>query len=350
MLRGTHLILALFLTVLWVAPTRADWQTLLESASEALKAKNYDLAEELALEALEETEDEKDTARSRIATFLMLSRTYQESRQWAASANLLHRTLKAYEELGEAETDAASRLWNTMAVSYHQMKEFDKAEEAYRKALDIKKLNYKENLSSIALVITNLGELYRRLNAWDKGEALQREAIADKKRELGEDSPSLVASYNNLALVLRKVHKYEDAKQNLENALKISEKIDGGKNEDFATSLSTYGSVLADLKDYENSEKYLQRAFLLRKKLLDKDHPSIAETLGNLANTYSILGKKQDALAAYDESIRIYKQEYGQSDSRTLHSMTNKAIAFERFKDHEAAQELRDEIKAIKKR
>lgn len=342
--------LALLFVALLAGPAQADWNKQLEGAKKALKDKDFKAAEAQALEALASTDTLPDTDEKRLASLRVLSEVYRATRQWAAAVGLLEQVSSAYTKLGIDGSPDAGNLFNELGVALHQMKDYDKAEAAYTRSLTIKRKKYKDNVASIAIVVTNLGELYRRKKDWARAEELHRQAISDKENELGPESPTLIASYNNLALVLKELKRYDEAKALLDKAIGLASAIDGGKNADHGTALANLGDLLAAQSKHAEARDVLERALALRRELLGKEHPHVAETLGFLANSFTALGETDKALSAYDEAIAILKLEYGATDPKVSRAMSNKAIALDRAKRHDEAKALREEVKKLEER
>jgi len=344
-------LIALFVVATLGAPAFADWKKSFDGARKALQDKDFRTAEGLALEALNETEGLKPTDDRKLNSLRLLADVYRQTRQWAAAVGLLDQVVAAYTTLGIEESPDAGNLWNELGVSHHQMKDYDKAEAAYARSLAIKRKKFKDNVASIAIVVTNLGELYRRKKDWPKAEELHKQAISDKENELGPDSVTLIASLNNLALVHKEQKRYDEAKALLDRAIALATAgEDKGKNADHGTALSNLGDVYASQSKHAEAKVAFEQALALRKEVLGPEHPHVAETLGNLANSLTALGLFDDAIVHYDQSIALYKLEYGATDSRATRTMANKAMALDRAKRPEDAKAVREDIKRLEER
>ena len=344
-------LVALVLVMSLGTPAFADWKKSFEGARKSLQDKDFRTAEGLALEALNATESFKPTDDRRLNSLRLLADIYRQTRQWAAAVGLLDQVVAAYTSMGIEGSPDAGNLWNELGVSHHQMKDYDKAEVAYTKSLAIKRKKFKDNVASIAIVVTNLGELYRRKKDWVKAEELHKQAISDKENELGPDSVTLIASFNNLALVHKEQKRYDEAKTLLDRAIVLATAgEDRGKNADHGTALSNLGDVYASQSQHTQAKAAFEQALTLRKEVLGPQHPHVAETLGNLANSLSALGLFDEALAHYDQALVIYRLEYGATDNRTTRTMANKAMALDRAKRPDEAKALREEIKRLEER
>lgn len=334
--------------VLSSGSARAEWKGHFEQAQQLMADKDFRAAESAALEALAEADVFGATDDRRIQTLRLLADIYRESRQWAASAQLLEQVIEAYKKTGVDQSPDASNVWNRLGVVYQQMKAFDKAEAAYESSLTIKRKKFKQNVASIAVVVTNLGELYRRQKKWEKAEALHKSAIEDKENELGPEHPTLVASLNDLALVYREQKRWDEAKPLLERARTLAQKGEnGGRNADHATALANLADVMAAKSDNATAKTLYEEALSMRKEVLGGQHPHVAETLNNFANLLLSMNQPADAIPMYDQAIEIRKQEFGASDATVTTTMKNKAMALDRLGKKDEAAKVREEVKAL---
>ena len=66
--------------------------------------------------------------------------------------------------------------------------------------------------------------------------------------------------------------------------------------------------------------------------------------MGNLANTYSDLGRHDEALALQEEVLAAYRAVFPPDHPKVLRVMGNLANTYSDLGRHEEAQVLRDEI------
>ncbi|MGA7193612.1 MAG: tetratricopeptide repeat protein, partial [Anaerolineales bacterium] len=95
---------------------------------------------------------------------------------------------------------------NVLGILLSNLKRYDEAEAAYRKAIELN--------PSYATAYYNLGILLRNLKRYDEAEAAYRKAI--------ELNPSDATAYNNLVLLLRLINRNEDAMSLLEKMIEIN--------------------------------------------------------------------------------------------------------------------------------
>lgn len=326
----------------------AEWGDSYGNARKALQGKDFIAAENAALEAVNLAEKFPEDDSRRLDSFVLLADIYREQRQWAAALQLYEQVQGTLAKAGKDGAPEAALLWEKLGISAHKMRDYDKAQRAYETALKIRRQRYKQNVAEIATIVTNLGELYRRKKEWDKAEVLLDNAIKDKESELGPEHPSLVASFNNMALVYKEQKRFDEAVKMLERAQALAMKGENaGKNVDRATALHNLGDVYAAQSRHKDARAAYEQALALREELLGKEHPYVGETLASLGNTLLALNLGEEAIAAYDRVLGIFRLEYGASDPKTTRVLAAKAMAFDRLKRPDDAKKVRDELKAI---
>ncbi len=123
---------------------------------------------------------------------------------------------KAYEEKGFSKAEELYRkaieidpnyvaAYNNLGVTLRDLKRHEEAEKAYRKAIELDP-NY-------ALAYINLGVMLRDLKRPDEAEAVHRKAI--------ELDPDDAAAYNNLGVTLRDLKRYDEAVEAYRKAIEL---------------------------------------------------------------------------------------------------------------------------------
>lgn len=332
-------------------PARAEWGEHQNRARDAFKAKDYQASEQAVIEAINDAAAFEADDDRMLQSLVLLADIYRETRQWAAAAQQLEAVVEAYNRRGINQSQEASNQYNKLGVIYSQMKELEKALPAFETSLAIKRKRYKQNAAGIAIVVTNLAELYRRKGEWAKAEQLHLEAIADKELELGPEHPTLIASLNDLALVYRDQKKLDEAVPHLKRAMDLARTGNHpGHKVDLATTVHNMAEIHAGKGQKDEAHALYTEALGLRKQELGPDHPFVGETMNSFANLLVSMNKADDALALFDDAIRIRKNEFGAADNRTILVMNNKAMALDRLNRKDEAEALRAEVKRLREK
>jgi len=111
-----------------------------------------------------------------------------------------------------------------------------------------------------------------------------------------------------------------------------------------------WGRLLHLLGDEHRAEIIFARVLELRRRLLPADHPDIASAMGNLANTYSALGRHDNALVLQEEAVAFRKRVLPPDHPHIAMAMGNLAATYSALGRHDAALVLQEEVVAFRKR
>lgn len=170
---------------------------------------------------------------------------------------------------------------------YREQKLFDKAEEFYRKAVNIATNEYPKDQDNINLVLSeinnNLGTLYQ--------------AIGDKLRHVDQNN---------------KDKNYQEAKKNYEKAEeRYSEAVQQYENTQkdtflpFAILLRNLAKVYEELEKYKEAEPLYDRIIDIRKSRLEKDHPDVIQSLVDQGKLFREREMYNEAECSYHKSLKL---------------------------------------------
>ena len=81
-----------------------------------------------------------------------------------------------------------------------------------------------EEHPSIVGYYNNLAEVYKRQREYEKAEELYKKSLQIRERVLGEEHPDTINSYNNLAILYDDRGEYEKAEELYKKVLKFAKK------------------------------------------------------------------------------------------------------------------------------
>lgn len=120
--------------------TEADrkWPVLARSIEQAMAAKQYPEAEDLALFAMELMEEYDDSDPRLIQTLQTLSRIYYATERYKNGAPVLKRLIKIYTRLTGERSVETSTIVQNAALLYHYWGKKEEAERYFKEAIDAK--------------------------------------------------------------------------------------------------------------------------------------------------------------------------------------------------------------------
>jgi tetratricopeptide (TPR) repeat protein len=225
----------------------------------------------------------------------------------------------------ERNSKISASLHGSIAIIYHNLKDFEKAEGHYKMALqlseDLVKRNRKRNPeafnSEMAMILNNLGALYRNLMDFDTAEehykrALQlREDLAKRNPEAFNSDQAM--TYNNLGNLYSDLRDFDKAEEHYKRALQLYEDLAKRNpeafNSDQAGTLNNLGNLYSILMDFDKAEEHFKRALQFYEDLAKRNPEAFysdqAGTLNNLGNLYSDLKDFDKAEEYYRRALQL---------------------------------------------
>ncbi len=270
----------------------------------------------------------------------------ESAKLWVHAGNIQNLTstkqaLQAYKKANEKDPDN-SNAWSRQGHIYRQLKQFDKAESAYRKVAAINSKSttnqalYLVNLAQLsqlqgdikgaeesfleALMIyttfendagiinssEGLARLYQKTKKYSKAETYYLTAIAAHQKN--EQSKAAVASYSALGDLYQLKDQPDKAQTQYEKALEIS--LNNNFEEDAGKLYKQLGELAEKNGQPELAKQYLDKALLLNSGIEggEKTPNSTADKFANLAIADRKKRKFDSAEEYHLKAIAIYTQ------------------------------------------
>ncbi|PVH68527.1 hypothetical protein DL98DRAFT_542347 [Cadophora sp. DSE1049] len=131
-----------------------------------------------------------------------------------------------------------------------------------------------------------------------------------------------------------------------QHVLKFREYADDGKAE--RDLLSNVAESFYILGKYEEAENMHRQALRLRETALGKEDPSTLMSMNNLANTLSDKGVYEEAEQMHRQTLELREKVLGKEHPDTLSSMNNVAIVLRREGKYEIAEQIHRQTLALR--
>jgi signal transduction histidine kinase/Tfp pilus assembly protein PilF len=253
------------------------------------------------------------------------------------------KTLLESEEIHYERGEANS--YNTIALAYLSMAEYEKAIENFLKALEI--YERVEADKYVASILSNIGVVYYYLE--DHEQSLSYHLRTLKARELmGGDSSQVAKSLNNIGIAYKNLDQLDNALDFYKRALTI--KIELKDSAGVSNTLNNIGNVYLTQKRFQEAQSYFYQSLVLD-SLLNR-YAGMAISYLNLGSTATEMEKTEEAAQLLGRSI-LLATEYDAKQTRLL-AYEKLSELSERNDDFEEAflwktkwVELKDSLKAI---
>ncbi len=182
------------------------------------------------------------------------------------------KAINAYKKAIEIKPDYDG-AYNNMGVAYNELKEYQKAINACQKAIEIKP-GMHEAYNNMGNAYGELGEYQKAINAYKKAIEIKHD-----KHE----------AYYNMGIAYGKLGEYQKAINAYQKAIEIKPDYDGAYN--------NMGVAYGELGEYQKAINAYKKAIEIK--------PDMHEAYNNMGNAYNELGEYQKAINAYKKAIEI---------------------------------------------
>ena len=281
--------------------------TTYEKANAAYVANNFDQAERLALQAVDELQ--------------------------RAGSSKPAEIVQAYELAGFA---AQKRIQYKTALEYFRSAE--------------KLTDRQANATQWADVQHALGDLLMEQGSYRDAEQTLRGAAETRERALGADNADTLRSRARMAYAQYRQGKYNEAIEGFRAIVALEERLFGPMHPDTLLARNGLAIALDNGGKPAEAEAEHRRILAIRAKVLGPEHPDTLRTRNNIALTLDRQGKHAEAASEYQQVIDLENKVLGPEHPDTLKSRSSFAYALDhQGKYSEAELNLRDVIRLEEK-
>ena len=241
--------------------------------------------------------------------------------------------------LAGAEALCAS-LWHNLGMIAEERREFDDAEQWYRKSLTIEEKL--KNEYGQAQTLHQLGMIAEERREFDDAEQWYRKSLTIEEKLKNEYGQA--QTLHQLGMIAEERRQFDDAEQWYRKSLAIKEKLKNEYGE--ASTLHQLGRIAEERRQFDDAEQWYRKSLAIKEKL--KDEYGQASTLHQLGMIAQKRRQFDEAEQWYRKSLAIeekLKDEYGQAS--TLHQLGRIAQEGREFDD---AERLYSQAEAIFKK
>ncbi len=232
------------------------------------------------------------------------------------------------ETLKSGNEQRVATLLNNLGLAWEGKGEYDKANEYYKKALQIDLKVLGENHPNVAREYNNLGWTWASKGEYDKAIEYYKKALQIDLKVFGENHPNVAIRYNNLGLARASKGEYDKAIDYYEKALPIDLKAFGENHPNVATKYNNLGSAWKAKGQYDKAIKYFEKALQMYMKVLGENHPNVAIGYNNLGSTWDSKGEYDKAIEYFEKALPIYLKALGENHPNVAAGYNNLGSAW----------------------
>ena len=235
---------------------------------------------------------------------------YHRAGNMAKSLRILHKALKIMENELQGHT-STSRCLNAIGNCHNKLGEHDKAINYYTRAYDMRQqLSGSMKHFDMPFFKGQIGTVYEGKKQFEKAIEFYKEAL-ELAKELKIPGMVNTALYNrNIANAYCWLRNFDDAYQPAKNGYEIR-KVVLGRHPWTARSAFQMGEICRSLEDFDEAEEFYEQAWEIEKSLGQGNHSEVMVRIIESYEAMLLKGKRKDQFRqeAFDFYLRYWDEE-----------------------------------------
>jgi tetratricopeptide (TPR) repeat protein len=307
-----------------------DWRRL---GNLLLKLSQFDKAEELYTELLQQTSDESEKA----VYYNNLGYIKADQGDYEKAIGYYEKALEINEKTLSPNHPELTTSYNNIAGVYDDMGEYSKALSFYEKAFEIKEKTLLPNHPDLATSYNNIGQVYGHMGEYSKALSFYEKALEIWQKTLPSNHPSLATSCNNIGGVYNSMGEYSKALSFYEKALEIKEKTLPQNHPDLASPYNNIGLVYDNMEEYSKALSFYEKALEIYQKTLPSNHPLLATSYNNIGEVYKNIKEYSKALSLHEKALEIRQKTLSPDHPDLATSYNNIGLVYKKMGEYSKA-------------
>lgn len=250
------------------------------------------------------------------------------------------------QHLGEDHIDVGT-TWNNIGRIYFQQSRYDKAMEAYQKALMIRRFELWDSVD-VAATIFNIGQVYHQLGERDRALRDYHEFLRLAKQHFGDYHRDVCIVTTCIGQVYHEKKDFQRAHHAFLHALLVGRVALGKIHPEIAITLNKLGNLHYESGELELALKAYNEGLEVELSVLDNGNPNICVTYTNIAEIHKQRMEYDKALESYEKVLEIQRQ-HGASPLDIANTLSSIGYARHQKGDYQGAMDVNQECLRIRR-
>lgn len=237
-----------------------------------------------------------------------------DAERYVEAEQIQRQLLKYFERTGDQKMAALSRYY--LGRTLNGQRKFADAEALIKGYLESPHLT--ADMAPAAYY--ELGSIYDSQGRTAESLKMFSATLAQQEKNDDEER-ALVITLLSIASAYRQMHRLDEAQKHAERTLTILEKLDSPDPSELASAYSVLGNIASDRDDDEGCIRFSLKGIAVLEQHFGREHPRVATELGNLASSYIVLHRFDEAKQALDRGLQIAVKTYGWDNPLTVQTM-----------------------------
>ena len=235
-----------------------------------------------------------------------VAQLYHKKGDYVKELEYLQNAIPIAKEIYGADHDILAVYDNRTGYVYREMKDYSKALDCFRKALDKRKNSISfekaECYFNISLVYSDKGDYKKAVNNGLKAISLMEDFSSFDENK----------TYHGwVANIYARMENYPKAVEYFQKALTLYETYPHSDESEAEITYEAAGACYEKMKDYSKAVEYFKKALSLLEKEHGSEHPDIASLYSRIGYNYYQQGVFMEALHAYQNALTTFEAIFG---------------------------------------
>lgn len=235
------------------------------------------------------------------------------------------------------EEESYEKLYIWKGIINRCLSKYQDALAAFNEAYQVCQNKYGENHLHTSLALKHIGTIYNAQRNYEKAEEYYKKALIIQQK-LSYDKEAIDTTHCIANNYLDK-REFDKAEEYLTKALKATRDLHGEDNAIMSTLYNSLGALYNFKEKYDESIKYAKKSIALDTKLYGKYNIKTAYAYHNIAGTYCDLNQLDDAQIAYSQAIEIKSRLFGANHYETCISQAGLGNVYKQKREYDKAIE-----------
>ena len=226
------------------------------------------------------------------------------------------------------------------AEFFSSAKNYNKAIELERLALDIKKAYLGCKSNGYAMSVLNLAFYYNQAGDYTNAIIWGKQDLNLCADILGTQNETYGICLLNLASFYHSAEKYEEAANYGQQAVQLFHNLFGEEHGQYATAINNLAQTIYAQGQYHDAIALDERGLEIREKIFGKESAEYSVSLHSLSLCYAAIGDIPKAISLLNKAISIKEKVLGKYDPSYIASLNNLAEFYSQKDEYETAKNL----------
>jgi serine/threonine-protein kinase len=275
----------------------------------------FDRAESLFLRTLDELEHLHSEPTSDLAgTLGRLGDVLQRRGRYAPADSILLESIDMARRVGDTNSEAYALT--AMGYSLVAQGGYERAEEALRESLALRRELFGEHDQQMAYTLHTLGIALEEQERYEQAESMYVAAL-DIMGVIDPEHTRVASIFASMGRLYTAQGKLEQSDSVLRRSLELYRSRLGPTHAWLGLTLNELGMVAARRRDYPSAERYFRESLEINENALGPAHPEVAAGVNNISYTLIEQGQLEEALPLRRRALAVARNAIGDSHENT---------------------------------